>query len=85
MDITPVTIWSNGSSVQATQLINTLIYDNLSDEATFYWQLLDASNNKLVEGNLSMTGTDYINWNTTVDINLAAYQFAATELNLTLV
>lgn len=85
MDITPISIWSNGTTATATQLINTLVYDNLDDQATFYWQLLDASNNKLQEGNVLMTGTDYVNWNTTTDINLAAYQFVAAELNLTLV
>jgi len=85
MDITPISIWSNGTTATATQLINTLVYDNLDDQATFYWQLLDASNNKLQEGNVTMSGTDYVNWNTTTDINLAAYQFVAAELNLTLV
>lgn len=84
MDITPVPIWYNGATVNATQLLNTLVYDNLTDEAKFYWQLLDASNNKLEEGNTIMSGTDYVNWNTTTDINLAAYQFVAAELNLTL-
>lgn len=85
MNITPISIWNNGTTATATQLINTLVYDNLSDQATFYWQLQDASNNKLQEGNIYMTGADYTNWNTTTDINLAAYQFVAAELNLTLV
>lgn len=84
MNIQPVSIWANGSSTNATQIINTLIYDNLSSEATFYYQLLDVDNNKLVDGNLYMAGTDYDNWNGNPDINLAAYQWAATQLNLTL-
>jgi len=85
MDIQPVTMWSNGRSVQATQLNNILVWDNLIDSATFFWQVKDASGNTLQEGNTTMTGADYANWNTTTDINLAAFQFVAAGLNLTLV
>lgn len=84
MNIQPVSIWANGQSSQATNFILTCIYDNLSNEATFYYQLQNVDNVKLADGNLVMNGTDYENWNTTTDINLAAYQWAATELNITL-
>lgn len=85
MNIQPISIWVNGSNQTATQFNLNLIFDNLSSEAQFYYQLLDASNVKLADGNLTMDGTDYQNWSATPDINLAAYQWAATELSITLI
>lgn len=85
MDIQPVTLWVNGQTVTATKFINTLVYDNLSSEAKFYYQLQDSNDIKLADGNLDMTGADYTNWNGNPDINLAAYNWAASQLNLTIV
>lgn len=39
---------------------------------------------QVAQGNLTMTGQDYTNWNQEPDINEAAYVWAATKLNLTL-
>ena len=85
MNIQPISIWVNGSTQTATQILLNCIFDNLSSEAQFYYQLQDASGVKLVDGNLLMSGTNYTNWNATPDINLAAYQWAATELSITLI
>lgn len=40
---------------------------------------------QLVEGNLSISGQDYIDWGKASDINLWAYEYAAAKLNLTLI
>lgn len=40
--------------------------------------------NTLAQGNLSMTGEEYANWNGESDINAAAYEWAAGKLSLTL-
>ena len=84
MNIQPITIWVNGQNETATQLIVNSIYDNLQTYAKFYWQILDANDNVLQFGNNTMDGIDYENWNTAVDINLAAYQWNAQKLSLTL-
>lgn len=91
--IQPVSIWVNGSVKTSTKFGMDSIFDNLEDSATFYYQLfsstLDAESNEvltqLAQGNLSMTGTDYENWNDSPDINDAAYQWGATQLNLTII
>lgn len=82
--IAPLTLWVNGQQQTATLFNLIIINDNLSNSATFYWQLLDADANKLADGNLTMSEPDYDVWGSSADINLAAYQWAATELNITL-
>lgn len=85
MNISPISIWVNGSNQTASQFLLNCIFDNLSNEAQFYYQLQDASSIKLVDGNLVMSGADYQNWNDNPDINLAAYQWAALQLSITLI
>ena len=89
--IQPVNIWSGGQSLQANNLDMYVINDNLSSSATFYYQLLkvetiddNMTTQQLAQGNLTMSGTDYDNWNTVPDINDAAFVWAAGQLNLTL-
>jgi hypothetical protein len=68
-----------------------VINDNLLSSATFYYQLLkvetiddNTTTQQLAQGNLTMSGTDYDNWNAVPDINDAAFVWAAGQLNLTL-
>jgi hypothetical protein len=83
--IQPVSIWYNGQMVPATIFNMTSISDNLSTQASFYYQLLSADNIALTNGNLIMEGTDYVNYSTNTDSNDYAYQWGAEKLNLTLV
>ena len=82
--IQPFTLWVNCQQQTATLLNLIIINDNLLNSATFYWQLLDADASKLADGNLTMGEPDYDVWGSSADINLAAYQWAATQLNITL-
>jgi hypothetical protein len=83
--IQPITLWVNGQQVTATLFNLIIINDNLLNSATFYWQLLDADASKLADGNLTMGEPDYDVWGSSADINLAAYEWAASKLNITLV
>ena len=83
--IQPFSLWVNGQQVTATLFNLIIINDNLSNSATFYWQLLDADAVKLADGNLTMGEPDYDVWNSAQDVNLAAYQWAASKLNIILV
>jgi hypothetical protein len=83
--IQPFSLWVNGQQVTATLFNLIIINDNLSNSATFYWQLLDADASKLADGNLTMGEPDYDVWNSAQDVNLAAYQWAASKLNIILV
>lgn len=82
--IQPITLWVNGQEQTATLFNLISINDNLLNSATFYWQLLDADASKLADGNLTMDEADYAIWSSSQDVNLAAYQWAASKLNITL-
>jgi hypothetical protein len=82
--IQPIQIWVNGSLQTATVFNLIIINDNLLNSATFYWQLLDSAESKLADGNLTMGEPTYDQWGTATDANQWAYEWAATELNITL-
>jgi hypothetical protein len=83
--IQPLSLWVNGQQVTATLFSLIIINDNLFNSAIFYWQLLDADSVKLQDGNLTMDAADYAIWSSAQDVNLAAYQWAASKLNIILV
>jgi hypothetical protein len=99
--IQPISLWVNGTQKQATAFKMISIHDNLVDTATFYYTLNETvaptpnpenpdepvidTYNKLADGNLSISGSDYTSWSANPDINTAAYDWGATQLNLTLV
>jgi hypothetical protein len=78
--IQPISIWDNGTVQEAIILNAYCINDNLSTSASFYYSLLSDSMQQLAQGNLSMSGEDYIGWQT----NDYAYDWVATQLNLTI-
>lgn len=82
--IQPLTLWVNGTQQTATLFNLIIINDNLLNSATFYWQLLDADANKLADGNLTMGEPQYDQWGAQPDVNQWAYEWAATQLNITL-
>jgi len=82
--IQPLVLWVNGQQVTATVFNLIIINDNLLNSATFYWQLLDSAEVKLADGNLTMVEPQYDQWGTSSDVNQWAYEWAATQLNLTL-
>jgi hypothetical protein len=90
--IEPVNIWSNGQQNEANAFGLSVINDNLSSSATFYYQLFNVitvdeveTATTLSQGNLVIEGQEYIDWNATPDINEAAYVWATEKLNLVLV
>lgn len=88
--IQPVQVWTNGSVQEGTLLNACIINDNLSDTAIFYWQIFSSDTEgkavaSLAEGNLTMGEPDYGIWSSMEDINLAAYDWVANKLSLTLI
>ena len=74
--------WLNGQTVIAEFLSLHINFDNLQDQAIFYYSLNDKDSNKLVDGNITMAGEDYKSW--TGD-NTYAWKFASNYLNLTII
>jgi hypothetical protein len=94
--ISPVTIWANGTSKDAEYLQVTGINDNYESSATNYWQLftkvVDAEGNdvpgeQVSQGNCTIQGQDYIDWGNqpAMDINTWIYDWVANKLNLTII
>jgi hypothetical protein len=83
--IQPVTIWVNGETKQGVWLNAYIINDNLLDSATFYWNILDVTELQLAQGNLTISGQSYIDWNANPDINDDAYLWISLQLGLTLI
>lgn len=83
--ITPVSIWYNGQFIQATIFNMVSTNDNLSTNCNFYCQLLTAENLVLSQTNILMEGNDYTTYSSSPDSNEFAYQWGATQLNLTLI
>jgi len=80
--IEPLKIWVNGKTINAVWLYLQINFDNLTNSATFYYSLKDDQENKIVDGNIDMSGKDYTDWDGTNDY---AYNFAGVELGLTFV
>ena len=83
--IEPISIWYNGEIKQATIFNLIGINDNLINSCIFYYQIFVSPNLAVADGNLTMTGADYTNYSSNPDSNEYAYQWGATQLNLTLV
>lgn len=92
-NINPVQIWVNGQRVIVSKFETYGVGDNLINGiqgvAKFYWALgvpvdtegQDDSVNWVITGNVTMSGTDYNNWD---DSNEAAVAFVADQLNVSL-
>ena len=90
--IQPVTIWVSGEAKQGNYIDASIVNDNLSDYAQFYWQISsvigtgeDQQKQALTQGNTSISGAAYDAWGQSDDINFAAYQYICDQLNLTLI
>ena len=91
--IQPVQIWTNGQASEGNYIDASIVNDNLSDYAQFYWQISSVTTDSegaetkqsLTQGNTSINGAAYDTWGQSADINLAAYQYICEQLNLTLI
>jgi len=82
--IQPVSIWYYGIIYQSTLFSLQSLDDNLSTNAIFLFKLLN-NNIAISQGTITMNGEDYQTYSTSTDSNTYAYQWGATQLNLTLV
>lgn len=83
--IDAVSIWDNGT-VQEAKILNAYAINvTLSTSATFYYQLFAetvdlAVGPQLAQGNLTMTGEAYAQW----EVDSYAWDWVAAQLNLTI-
>jgi hypothetical protein len=86
--IEPVLIWTNGEETSGNYIDASIVNDNLSDYAQFYWQISYVSGEgdqkqkqMLTQGNTSISGEAYTAWGSSGDINYAAYEYICEQLN----
>jgi len=77
-EIQPIQMWQNGVFVEAIYLNAWAVNVTLETSAVFCYNILNASQERLVDGNLTMTGEAYTQW--TVDSY--AWDWIAEQLNL---
>lgn len=89
--IQPVSVWENGTTHQAVYLDSYIIRDDLATFAIFCWGLYTegaepgTQGQQVSQGNLTMNGQTYLDWNANPDINDDAYTWVAQQLNLTII
>lgn len=89
-EIQPVGIWNNGEVKTASVLNARIINDDLKSSCTFYWELMSPDSSgqpytggvQLSNGNSSMSGEDYQNWDGSND---SAYEYIAEKINVVIV
>lgn len=95
VNITPLTVWHEGSAETVTKLTVISEYDDLQSTATLGYRLvkviegipsengvIPVTHRIIISGSVIMSGQDYIDWDNS---NEAAYQYVADKLNITIV
>ena len=91
--IQPVTLWIQGTTKSANVFILIIVTDDLSSRAVFYYRLgsetiTDLGNKNLEilqDGNLTIDGESYEQWDSNPSANQYAYNWAAEQLNLIII
>jgi hypothetical protein len=79
--IKPLNIWRNGKIEKAIYIFLQINFDNLIDGATFYYSLKDENKSQIIDGNVTIDGEDYIQWNGSND---SVYNVVCEKLNIKL-
>ena len=79
--IQPIQSWANGQVVEATLLNAWAINVVLNTSATFSYNLLNDAQERLQQGELTMTGEAYTKWTQ----DAYAWDYIASQLNLTII
>ena len=80
-EIQPIQMWQNGVFVEGIYLNAWAVNVTLNTSAVFCYNILDASQQRLQDGNLTMTGEAYTKWQS----DNYAWDWIAAELNLTII
>ena len=78
--IQPIQSWANGQVVEATLLNAWAVNVVLNTSATFSYNLLNDAQERLQQGELTMTGEAYTKWTQ----DAYAWDWIAQQLNLTI-
>jgi len=80
--IQPIQIWSNGQTIAGNNLQAYAIYDNLTSESQFFYEIQNDVKS-LSNGNISIVGNDYDLWMKNNFATEWALTYICNQLNLT--
>lgn len=91
--IQPITLWIGGATKTANVFDLSIVNDDLSTRASLYYRLgsetAPAEGNPetvwLQDGNLTISGEDYQQWDADPSANEWIYNWSANQLNIVLV
>lgn len=82
--IEPINVWNNGHVQSAIVFDLYINSDDLETTAVFYYELKDQMLYTLQQGNLTINGDQYQQWDADPSANEYAYNWAADQLSLTI-
>lgn len=92
VNIQTVSLWVSGQQVTANVFQLSIDKDNLKDWARLYFQLGNQQQTEegpstvwLTDGNLTILGDEYAAWDADPSANEWIYNWAALQLNLTII
>lgn len=91
--IQPVTLWIQGTTKTANVFDLSIVSDDLATRASLYYRLGsetvpaegDPQTVWLQDGNLTITGEDYQQWDADPSANEWIYNWSANQLNLVII
>jgi len=90
--IQPITLWIQGQTKTANAFDLSIVNDDLSTRAVLYYRLGSETQSEtetqtiwLQDGNLTIDGQAYQDWDADPSANEWIYNWAALQLNLTII
>jgi hypothetical protein len=80
IEIQPVVIAIKGTATQMSVLV--LNFSTNASNCNTYWQLFDANNNQLLDGNYTLTDEQFATWGTD---NSVVNQYVADAIGVTII
>lgn len=80
--IKPQPFYYNGKMIDCDLLVVESTRDNFSDSADIYYGIGNKDNKGINQGILTISGTDYVNWNVQPDANAWIGIWVKKQLNL---
>lgn len=83
LKIEPIQIWQDGKYVTVDTIDIVSSYDDLQTYATLYYQFFAPDGTLCSDGNKTIDGANYQDWNTQENANMWVCLWLINELNLT--
>lgn len=80
--ISKIKIWKDGKQYDANDIDVVCAYDNFESSATLYFKLTDSTGAVVTDGNIIISGQEYIDWAARARHNVTGTNYAIRYLNL---